>query len=77
MGLFGRKRSQQTLTEERPACMHMALTARWDSIDDMGNEDKAIAFACSSCGAEFTPDEARELRAAQSDTIRKDIGSEG
>jgi hypothetical protein len=74
MGLFGRKKSQQqTLLQDKPACLHMGLTARWDSVDDMGNEDKATSYVCVTCNAEFTPDEAREIRASQADQLRKDL----
>ena len=73
MGLFGRKRDQQTLTQEKPPCLHIALTARWDSVEDMGNEDKATAFVCATCNAEFTPTEAREVRMTQADQLRKDL----
>jgi hypothetical protein len=73
MGLFGRKRNESTLTTEKPPCLHMALTARWDSIDDMGNEDKATSFVCTTCNAEFTPQEAREIRASQAEQLRKDL----
>jgi hypothetical protein len=76
MGLFGRKRSQHTLTVEKPACLHMALTARWDSVADMGNDDRATAFVCASCGAQFTPAEASTIRASQADQLRKDLGAD-
>jgi hypothetical protein len=58
---------------EKPECLHMALTARWDSIDDMGNEDKATSYVCSSCNGEFSPAEARSIRASQADQLRKDL----
>lgn len=75
MGLFGRKRSQQTLTVEKPTCLHMALTARWDSVDDMGHEDKATSWVCASCGEEFNPAEAASIRESQADQLRKDLGA--
>jgi len=74
MGLFGRKKSQQqTLLEDKPECLHIGLTARWDSVDDMGNEDKATSFVCQTCSAEFTPEQAREIRASQADQLRRDL----
>jgi hypothetical protein len=74
MGLFGRKREQQqTATQEKPECLHIGLTARWDSVEDMGNDEKATSYVCSSCNAEFTPDEARRIRETQADQLRKDL----
>jgi hypothetical protein len=73
MGLFGRKKNQSTLIEDKPECLHIGLTARWDNIDDMGNEDKATSFVCATCSAEFTPEEARGIRAKQADQLRKDL----
>lgn len=49
-------------TTEKPPCAHLVLTARWDNPQDIGHEDRATSFRCVECPAEFTPDEARELR---------------
>lgn len=73
MGLFGRKKNQQTAIEEKPACLHLGLTARWDNLDDMGNEEKASSFVCPACNAEFQPDEARRIKVTQADQLRKDL----
>src|SRR5713101_4775183 len=65
MRLFGKKKADQpTPTSERPTCLHIALTARWDSVEDMGNEDKATSYVCLTCNAEFTPAEASEVRSS-------------
>ncbi len=73
MGLFGRNREQQTPTQEKAECLHIALTARWDSVDDMGIDEKATSYVCATCSAEFTPDEARRIRVTQADQLRKDL----
>jgi hypothetical protein len=44
---------------ERPSCPHTALVPRWDSIQDMGKEDKATSYFCQGCGRSFSPEEAR------------------
>jgi DNA-directed RNA polymerase subunit RPC12/RpoP len=75
MKLFGRKRDSQTKVPEAPPCLHIGLTARWDSIDDMGNEEKATSFVCATCGKEFTPAEAAEIRSSQAEQLRKDLGA--
>ena len=43
-------------------CHHRTLTARWDSVQDMGNEERASAYECSACGSRFTPGEAEGLK---------------
>ncbi len=73
MGLFRRKREQPTLTHEKPPCLHMTLTARWDSAEDMGDESKATVFVCISCNKELTPAEAHEIRSSQAEQLRKDL----
>ncbi|HXH22197.1 MAG TPA: hypothetical protein VNN10_09215 [Dehalococcoidia bacterium] len=40
-------------------CPHTALMPRWDSLEDMGKEDKATSYFCQGCERTFTPQEAR------------------
>ena len=75
MGLFGKKQAQQAETPEMPTCLHIGLTARWDSVEDMGHEDKATSYVCVTCEAEFTPAEATEVRSSQAEQLRKDLAS--
>ncbi len=35
-------------------CPHSILAPRWDRIQDMGHEEKAVAYACQSCQASFS-----------------------
>ncbi len=44
-------------------CAHVAITPRWDNIDDMGHEDRASSWVCDSCHATLTPAEAADARA--------------
>jgi hypothetical protein len=44
---------------ESTACPHTALVPRWDSLEDMGKEDKATSYFCQGCEKTFTPEEAR------------------
>jgi hypothetical protein len=71
MGIFDRllHRSSETETAA-PACMHGALIPRWDSVADMGREDRATGYRCDSCGAEFTPDEVNALRLEAFERLR-------
>jgi len=51
----------------------VGLTARWDSVADMGDESKATAFVCATCNSEFTPQEAAVVRDAQAAQIRREL----
>lgn len=55
-------------------CPHTTLTARWDSVEDMGKEGKASSFTCTACNQSFSPDETAELRATESERLRRDLG---
>lgn len=66
MGLFdklfgGGKAKQQTAVVEHVECPHAVLVPRWDSVQDMGHEDKATRYMCEACHEEFSPEKAREL----------------
>ena len=78
MGLLSKLRgggdSQAAVeTYEAPACPHVALLARWDSIDDMGDEDKAVSFTCEGCSEVFTPAQARALRDSEGGRLRETL----
>ena len=62
--LFRRKKSssQQADSVSKPACPHVILAPRWDSSGDVGHEDKAVGYRCTSCGASLTLEEAAEVR---------------
>lgn len=57
---------------ERTECPHVAMTPRWDNIDDMGHEDRASAFVCDSCQQALTPAEARLARETAGERLRRD-----
>ena len=58
--LFGRGEGHHAEMDE-VACPHTTLTARWDSVDDIGKHDRATGFHCEGCGADFSGDEGRRL----------------
>jgi len=75
MGLLDKllRKSSEANTAVAPqerSCLHGALVPRWDSVGDMGREDKATSYRCDSCGAEFTPDEVHELREQALERLR-------
>lgn len=51
-------------------CLHVALVPRWDSVADMGHEEKATSYRCDSCGKDFTPEETRGLWASAAQRLR-------
>lgn len=61
--LFGGGKKQQAAVAEIVVdCPHSVLVARWDSVADMGHDDKATRFMCETCHEEFPPEQAKELR---------------
>jgi hypothetical protein len=40
-------------------CQHASVTARWDNLADMGDNSKASAFVCESCGELLLPGDSR------------------
>jgi hypothetical protein len=58
--LFGR-RGATDVPEAAVACPHVALTARWDAPEEMGNLERASSFHCEACGADFSGEEGRRL----------------
>ncbi len=74
-GVGGKERvvKQELATFTAAECPHTTLTARWDSVHDMGIEDKAIEFICAACDEHFTPEEAKEVRAGEADRLRQQL----
>lgn len=53
-------------------CPHISLSARWDSVENMGDDSKAIGYLCI-CGDSFTPDEGRRIRATTRERLERDF----
>ena len=76
MGLFSKKSDESEETKyttsmqaESPECPHGVLTPRWDSVEDMGKEDRATEFVCEACHKSFTPEEAEGLKATMTERL--------
>lgn len=54
-----------------PTCQHVSLVPQWDSVADMGHEDKASGFTCVACGQHFSPQATRVLRETEADRLRQ------
>ena len=70
--LFEKKETAQ-IESVQPSveCPHTVLIARWNSVEDMGDESKATAFLCESCGVAFDQDEAARLKADAGDKLKR------
>jgi len=67
--LFGGKKQEVVAEAIQVECPHSVLVARWDSVQDMGIEEKATRFMCESCKEMFEPAEAQRLRDTLSERI--------
>jgi transposase-like protein len=62
--VFNKEKKEEAVVET-PPCPHSVLVPRWDSIDDMGKEEKATHFVCEACQETFSPEDASRLRASE------------
>ncbi len=74
--LLGQRQQREAhATAEVPTCPHTTLTARWESVADMGKEDKATGYTCQGCNQQFTPAEGRSLRQTEADRVQRDLAT--
>lgn len=43
-------------------CPHLVMVPRWDRVEDMGDESKAVGYRCYACGISLSLAEAEEAR---------------
>ncbi len=43
-------------------CPHLVMVPRWDRVEDMGDESKAVGYRCYACGVSLSLREAEEAR---------------
>jgi hypothetical protein len=65
--IFGKEESEDT--GPRPECTHGSMVAHWDRPEDMGNEELASSWRCTSCGDEFSSDDRRLILAAEAERV--------
>ena len=76
--LFGKRAEDKaTLAAPPVTCLHVILLPRWDSIDDMGNEEKVSSYVCESCGQSFSAEEGKELGRDEEARLKRELGTEG
>lgn len=63
LGFGSKKEPPRDQAETAPIeCPHVLLSPRWDSVADIGHEDKAVGYKCNSCGASLTVEEGHEAQ---------------
>ncbi len=69
--LFGRNAvvAEPPEAAARGPCLHAALTARWNNVQEMGDESKATGWFCEACHEMFTPEEGRALRDSEGERL--------
>jgi hypothetical protein len=75
--LFGKKQESSAPATAAPSassgCVHTVLLPRWDSTNDMGQQDKITRYMCESCHQEFSAAEGRALLDAEADRLRQEL----
>ena len=64
LSLFRSKPKIETI-EPPPSehgCPHALLAPRWDNVQDIGHEDRAVGYACTTCGQQLSLEEAATIR---------------
>ena len=74
--LLGRSGKNDTKAVPQGPCLHVSLVPHWDSVEDMGHEDKATSFICDACHQSFTPQVASALRRTEADRLNKKLDLE-
>jgi hypothetical protein len=72
MGLFDKLFTKdREVGTEFYVCSHASLRPRWDSVNDIGHDDRATSFVCESCQESFTPEQAQALRSITFPSINR------
>jgi len=73
--VFGKGKPQEAeaTATTRVACPHTVLLPRWDNLADMGKEDRASRYVCDSCHETFPREEAEQLRASESERLKREL----
>ena len=68
--LLGKRRQQAQQSPEPPQeCIHGVLVPHWDSVDDIGKDDRVAWYRCQSCYAMFSREEGERLMAEAADRL--------
>jgi transposase-like protein len=68
--LLGRHKASPAAAVIDVPCPHTTLVPHWDSLADMGKEDKVSRFTCDSCGEAFSAEQGHLLRQTEAERLR-------
>jgi transposase-like protein len=72
--LFGRGNTATVDPElEHVQCPHTTLTPSWDSVADMGNQDKVTSYTCQGCNQSFSKAEGDALRHSEAERLQSTV----
>ncbi len=69
--LLHREKPQPTATVTNAPCAHITLVPKWDSVAEMGHEDRVSSYTCESCQQSFTAAEGRALRESEGERVQQ------
>lgn len=78
----GRQRMEAELAAQRTdragpppladgSCPHTALVPGWDSVADMGHEERSTGYTCEACQQQFTAEAGRVLQQTEAARLRR------
>ncbi len=73
LDIFRRRSDAPEEDGETPPCPHTALAPGWDNVADIGKEDLATKWTCSSCGAAFSREEYEVLRNTEAERLKESL----
>lgn len=69
--LLHREKPEPAVAAASVPCPHITLVPKWDSVADMGREDRVSSFTCESCQMGFTAAEGKALRANEAERVQQ------
>ncbi len=65
-----RRQAPATAAVEAAPCPHTTLVPRWESVADMGKEDKVTSYTCQGCEQRFTAAEGQTLKRHEAERVQ-------
>lgn len=54
-----RKKPAPAAQQPKANCQHLVVAPRWDSVKDIGHDDKATGYRCTVCSAYLSLEEGK------------------
>ena len=70
LGQRQRREAVTTATAAAAPCPHTTLTPRWESVADMGKEEKVTSYTCQGCEQSFTAAEGQALKRHEAERVQ-------